>query len=769
MTTTSASTVTLKVDSTSLDHIGMQANRFHLIGSTNFHITNNAYYDGAFKYAQAAAATKLTIQGDGTFTFDNAATGTVGANITFANIFSINSAGDASAISSLRAPIFYDLNNTAYYLDPASTSNLYTVNATNYLVTPLIYSGGGSVSFGNSVQLNANSLGFNQSGTRSWTVSASSGNLYFNSGDNSGRHIFTAGALEARIYYDYENTAYYLDPASSSALYNLSVGDGSGSNQKIEIRYGDYSAGYGAIRFYQSGTNHQTIHSFSAGWQGGTLAGTSTGAININGQNGVTFGPWNSVAGWINNTGTAQFNSDLRAPIFYDSANTGYYVDPNSVSRVVEVQSDRTYGFTDIRSPIYYDYNNTGYYLDLASTSEINKVYYNSNMVSRNYGIGQVGLYASTRYQAVFSMGEAYILPADGTSTGNLYGIAWSHPNAGGAASNLASHGMLILENGGFTGAWGGGRIVTTNDIRGTIFYDYNNTGYYCDPSGTSYINSVDARGYITSSNPWSTGNSAWFPNGITTPGVTSWMYGTVYLGNAPGNGSGTEVNSSGQVISTGAHYASIYYEYSNTGYYLDPAGTTNINILRVQGGTSEFNGITYFRTNNGGYCGSTDSAKLQAFSDSNNSAFFSFHKGGHYATNMGLDADNVIRIGGWSAAANRWQLDMSGNMTAAGDVIAYSDVRVKTNIVTVNNALEKVLKLRGVYYNRTDSDDKSRKIGVIAQEIQEVIPEVIHEQNDGLLGVSYGNLAGLFIEAMKEQQKQIDELKEIISNLVKK
>jgi hypothetical protein len=126
----------------------------------------------------------------------------------------------------------------------------------------------------------------------------------------------------------------------------------------------------------------------------------------------------------------------------------------------------------------------------------------------------------------------------------------------------------------------------------------------------------------------------------------------------------------------------------------------------------------------------------------------------------MGLDADSVLRIGGWSAAANRWQLDMSGNMTVAGDVTAYSDARVKENVETVEDALDKVLNLRGVYYNRTDSDDKRRKVGVIAQEILEVIPEVVGQDNDGMYNVSYGNIVGVLIEAIKEQQKQIDELK---------
>jgi hypothetical protein len=67
---------------------------------------------------------------------------------------------------------------------------------------------------------------------------------------------------------------------------------------------------------------------------------------------------------------------------------------------------------------------------------------------------------------------------------------------------------------------------------------------------------------------------------------------------------------------------------------------------------------------------------------------------------------------------------------------------------------------MRGVTYNRTDIEDKSRKVGVIAQEIQAVLPEVVTEQQDGMLGVSYGNIVGVLIEAIKEQQKEIEVLK---------
>ncbi len=101
-----------------------------------------------------------------------------------------------------------------------------------------------------------------------------------------------------------------------------------------------------------------------------------------------------------------------------------------------------------------------------------------------------------------------------------------------------------------------------------------------------------------------------------------------------------------------------------------------------------------------------------------------------------------------------------TGNFTATGDVVAYSDARVKENVKTIDNALDKIMSMRGVSYNRTDTEDKTKKVGVIAQEIQQVLPEVVLVQADGMLGVSYGNIFGVLIEAIKEQQQQIDELK---------
>ena len=104
------------------------------------------------------------------------------------------------------------------------------------------------------------------------------------------------------------------------------------------------------------------------------------------------------------------------------------------------------------------------------------------------------------------------------------------------------------------------------------------------------------------------------------------------------------------------------------------------------------------------------------------------------------------------------YTLDVTGTIRATGDIIAFSDVRVKENIKTIKSSLDKVSKLRGVEFNKIGEDEKS--IGVIAQEIEKVIPEVVKTDDEGMKSVAYGNISGLLIEAIKELKAEVDLLK---------
>jgi hypothetical protein len=111
----------------------------------------------------------------------------------------------------------------------------------------------------------------------------------------------------------------------------------------------------------------------------------------------------------------------------------------------------------------------------------------------------------------------------------------------------------------------------------------------------------------------------------------------------------------------------------------------------------------------------------------------------------------------GNSSNATRFTFDVDyGNFTASGDVTAFSDARLKTNVETVANAVDLVSQMRGVFFEK----DGRKSVGVIAQEMARVLPEVIHGKDGEYLSVAYGNIVGVLIEAVKELKSEIETLK---------
>ena len=110
---------------------------------------------------------------------------------------------------------------------------------------------------------------------------------------------------------------------------------------------------------------------------------------------------------------------------------------------------------------------------------------------------------------------------------------------------------------------------------------------------------------------------------------------------------------------------------------------------------------------------------------------------------------------------------DTGGNFVATGNVSAYSDLALKEDIYQIENALEKVKKLRGVHFTR--KSDNTKEIGVVANEVEKVIPELVDEHQDKDLGVvktmKYANTVGLLIEAVKDLSNQVEELKNVSSD----
>jgi len=106
--------------------------------------------------------------------------------------------------------------------------------------------------------------------------------------------------------------------------------------------------------------------------------------------------------------------------------------------------------------------------------------------------------------------------------------------------------------------------------------------------------------------------------------------------------------------------------------------------------------------------------------------------------------------------------ISVTGTITASGDITAFSDRRLKTDITNIDDALSKVMQMQGVNYKRNDIEDAPQSIGVIAQDMEAILPEVIHTADDErqTKSVDYGKITSVLIEAIKELKLEIDKLK---------
>ena len=140
------------------------------------------------------------------------------------------------------------------------------------------------------------------------------------------------------------------------------------------------------------------------------------------------------------------------------------------------------------------------------------------------------------------------------------------------------------------------------------------------------------------------------------------------------------------------------------------------------------------------------------------------FQHHSNYLYSQGGSSGHIFRN---PSGTNVVTIDTSGNLTAQGNVTAYSDARLKTNVNTINDALSIVGKLRGVSFDWKETGKRS--IGVIAQEVEQVIPEVVVTTMDPdpvtgesteVKSVDYGKMVGVLINAINELKAEIEELK---------
>ena len=432
--------------------------------------------------------------------------------------------GEVHVRSNIRAPIFYDSDNTAYYTDPASTSTSFkgqglTDSKAGFKSTANPWNTSDSAFFPNGITTN---------NTTNWIY----GTTFLGGApsNGSGNEASAAGTIEstswhkASLYYDRDNTAYYVDPASTGISANF--------NGRIQV---------GTFTNSQNNTGEAWIGRAtdrSLGVLTVQLGGTAAAKMEI-----VDSG-WTTVEHSFDEAGISISAGSKRAPIFYDSNNTGFYFDGSSSTTSVRINGDV--------------------------------------LIDQQYGKGVVGVYASTVLQHVWAMGGAYRLAANGSTAGNMYGMAWSHPNAGtkGGANHLNDHGLLIINNGGFRAAISS-RAVFSADVRGTQFYDYNDTAYYIDPSSTSNTGSRMRGGMLFGPN--TTWNEYLYVGGNGRDGSYASVAstnGNLHLDGKSGSAVYLAWYTQTATYVGGDIRAQLYYDRDNTAYYADPSSTgTSLNV----------------------------------------------------------------------------------------------------------------------------------------------------------------------------------------------
>lgn len=722
---------------------------------------------------------------------------------------SISGTGNVIASVDMRAPIFYDSANTGYYIDPASTSNLngllvsgrdmrrygtnrwieFTVggDANTYypvlLQTPfyLFEFAKWSITrhYADPAPWDPIGTGVHRGGlTLTWCWS---GDGAWGGNDKAHRveqfhESYTT--MVAGMFLSTSGMIVWL--RGGGAVYKLH-GPG-GLDNAVSVNLTTYTAGNGATfspRSYDAATVNTEI--------------MSRYPIRNNGQGGELWDGNTRVLSedrWINSKYFGS-NGTIYGGTFYDSSNSAFYVDPagssylNTVNAgIIVAQSSNDaqlylngngtswagIAFTDVSNsdylwyngststfavggggatgtnkklhvnggatvgsglatsnvsangllvearidaPIFYDSNDTGYYLNPSSSSFLVAL-----GLQADEGLNVRGI------RGGFTGGS------DSQGIHLFSNVDIGYPSGWGVGlSNTPSRGLSVYGGGRFAYS-GSGFLSADTSVRAPIFYDSNNTGYYLDPATGSKIRGlfeVEGDHYNTEIRLTATGlgsgvNSAmsWW---VSEPDVTwndgGFGFNVTNDGGSP-NGFGRLNTDFGQAYTR--------YTYNgNMLFYCTDTGGNRYNVMSLySNNTIGVDNMLY----------AVGSLRAPIFYDNDNTGYY-------------LDA-----------AATGTSLNVAGSIVAAGNVTAYSDARLKDNIQTISGALSKVQQITGVTYTRNDLTDKTRRYaGLIAQDVQKVLPEAVKDMG-GALGVDYSATIGLLVEAIKELTAEIETLK---------
>jgi hypothetical protein len=723
-------------------------------------------------------------------------------NLSSATTMTIDANGVVIASADMRAPIFYDSNNTGFYTDPASTSVLNNLIISRNVASPSNYY--------NDLQLEVQAtsgtagIGLHRPGFSHCGIYHDSINqlkFNFNSGtvtlDHNVGTVIGSG--------NYNSYAPTLTGGGASGTWGINITGNAATASGLPTRYDGGVITNPQHYFSQSlglrvaMTGYPVVWSDTL-WINGYAGGDVLSMCALHFSRQATPRMWISTQqSTATSYGTAfeipslGYNSGngngLYAGIYYDSNDTGYYVDPNSTSRLQTVQMGNTL-------------NLNGWQESVATTS-FRGIEFHS-VGDRSYYIGKDAGAWTQPLTIAFYTGIRY----------------FASPDYNGSRFFNSNNGSMLFSIGD-----GDGSVRVTNDIRSPIYYDSNNTGYRADPAGDSQFSSVFADNWFRAQ-----GNSGfWFQDygrGMRSPDGEGNPYGNVathgtgrngWLGwgigsrhvfmSTGGDNVGVHDNSRGWIWYwngsftqfdygytqfAGSARAPIFYDNNDTAFFTDPNDTSRTNIINsnIYGRPAHNQGHLRGGYNNIGasegqtspiYCiGSSyepAATTLGVMYGIGFTASGSFFPSGASGWGLYVAANGVARV---------FLSGDTGDITATGNITAYaSDRRLKTNITPISNALDKVMKIRGVEFDWVDNIEELgfhpqsiHETGVIAQEIQAVVSDAVRIApfnkiatdisgiDNEYLTVDKEKIIPLLIEAIKEQQTLINNMQAQINSI---
>jgi hypothetical protein len=552
----------------------------------------------------------------------------------------------------------------------------------------------------------------------------------------------------------------YSGGGGSLQLYTP-YGPGNGGTG-LQVRFGNYSVSSGnswtSWKTLLASDNYSAYSTFS----GLVVSGGNTGFRNDAYSTGVRNPIWCFANATSYGLSYFQGSSGLGG---IDTIGIHPNGDASASGGTLAVTSSYTQSIGSLRAPIFYDSNNTSYYLDPAGVSNINNLLTQTAVSNNVNGLRNIspggGSYVTG--SSTVSGAIRITLPQSSypmlrftvrvyTYDGLSFDIYCGGHTSGGTWHNTFAY-MITQHrpalNVRFT--YGGGNLyVYIGDLGSSWAYpqvfitdvQVGYTNYEYDRWDDGWAIAFDASTY----------------NNVSSTHV-------VYPSTSSSNNSNPA-------------YASIYYDANNTGFYVDPTSTSNLVHLITR--NHNFTGV-------GGDSGASAEGysiyqEPGAWSHPYPDLVIGYHTGskigGYYGYNGTRFYNNNPANGSLIASIG----DGDNAMRSYDNIIAYaSDKRLKENIEVIPNALNKVLALNGVTFDWKPivkdlgfEPSKVHEAGVLAQEVQAVLPEAVDiapfdydwkqpnksKSGESYLTVNYEKLVPLLIEAIKEQQKQIDELK---------